>query len=155
MASFDDSENRSWTLRIDVNAIRRVRDALGVDLPDLAGGPLLGRVAGDPVLLVDILYVLCRGQAEDRSVEAEAFGAAMVGDAIDRATAALLEALADFCPSREAALIRQILEGGQALRERLLARAEKRLADADLEKVADSLVAESGDSASSTPPSQG
>lgn len=154
MASFDDSDGRSWTLRIDVNTIRRVRDALDVDLPDLAGGPLLDRVAGDPVLLVDILYVLCRGQAEERSVEAEAFGAAMVGDAIDRATSALLEALADFCPSREAALIRQILEGGQALRERLLARAEKKLAKVNLDKMADKLVAESGASASSTPPSQ-
>ena len=37
MASFTDSDGRSWTLRIDVSAIRRVRKALGLDLLDLAG----------------------------------------------------------------------------------------------------------------------
>jgi len=153
MASFDDSTGRSWTLRIDVSAIRRVREALDVDLLDLAGGPLLERVAGDPVLLVDILYVLCSAQAEQQSVDAEAFGAAMVGDAIDRATGALLEALADFFPSRKAALLRQVIDKGQTLAERLLARAEKRVADGDLDAAMEELTAtESGGSASSSPP---
>ena len=152
MASFDDNAGRSWTLRIDVSAIRRVREALDVDLLDLAGGPLLERVAGDPVLLVDILYVLCSAQADEQSVDAEAFGAAMAGDAIDRATGALLEALADFFPSRKAALLRQVIDKGQTLAERLLARAEKRLADGDLDAAMEEVAAESGGSASSSPP---
>jgi len=158
MPSFDDNAGRSWTLRIDVSAIRRVREALDVDLLDLAGGPLLERVAGDPVLLVDILYVLARGQADQQSVDAEAFGAAMVGDAIDRATGALLEALADFFPSRKAALLRQVIDKGQTLAERLLARAEKRVADGDLDAAMEEVAAEpatagkSGGSASSSPP---
>ena len=155
MASFDDNAGRSWTLRIDVSAIRRVREALDVDLLDLAGGPLLERVAGDPVLLVDILYVLARGQADQQNVDAEAFGAAMVGDAIDRATGALLEALADFFPSRKAALMRKVTEKGQVLAERLLARAEKRVADGDLDEAMEALAEESGGSASNSPPSEG
>ena len=152
MPSFDDSAGRSWTLRIDVSAIRRVRQALDVDLLDLAGGPLLDRVAGDPVLLVDILYVLARGQADQQNVDAEAFGAAMVGDAIDSGVGALLEALADFFPSRKAALLRQVIDKGQTLAERLLARAEKRLADGDLDAAMEEVAAESGGSASSSPP---
>lgn len=155
MSSFTDSAGRSWTLRIDVSAIRRVRQALDVDLLDLAGGPLLDRVAGDPVLLVDILYVLARGQADEQSVDAEAFGAAMVGDAIDGAVTAILETLADFFPSRKAALLRQVIDKGQTLAERLLARAEKRLADGDLDEAMEELAAaESGGSASSSPPSE-
>lgn len=156
MSSFDDSTGRSWTLRIDVSAIRRVREALDVDLLDLAGGPLLERVAGDPVLLVDILYVLSRGQADQQNVDAEAFGAAMVGDAIDRATGAMLEALADFFPSRKAAILRTVTEKGQVLAERLLVRAEKQVADgaldAAMEKLMEKLAAESGGSASRPPP---
>ena len=152
MPSFDDNAGRSWTVRIDVSAIRRVRQALDVDLLDLAGGPLLDRVAGDPVLLVDILYVLARGQADQQNVDAEAFGAAMVGDAIDSGVGALLEALADFFPSRKAALLRQVIDKGQTLAERLLARAEKRLADGDLDAAMEEVAAESGGSASSSPP---
>ena len=152
MASFTDNAGRSWTLRIDVSAIRRVRQALDGELLGLAGGPLLERLAGDPVLLVDILYVLARGQADERSVDSEAFGAAMVGDAIDAGTGALLEALADFFPSRKAALLRQVIDKGQTLAERLLARAEKRLADGDLDAAMEEVAAESGGSASSSPP---
>jgi len=157
MASFTDSTGRSWTLRIDVSAIRRVREVLDVDLLELAGGPLLERACSDPVLLVDILYVLARGQAEQRGASAEAFGAAMVGDAIDRATGALLEALADFFPSRKAALLREVIDKGQTLAERLLARAERKVADGDLdeamERAAEPATAgKSGGSASSSPP---
>jgi len=153
MASFTDSDGRSWTLRIDVSAIRRVRKALDVDLLDLAGGPLLERVAGDPVLLVDLLYALARGQADEQGVDAEAFGAGLVGDAIDAATAALLEALADFFPSRKAALLKAVIEKGQTLADRLQARAEKKVAEMNLEEAMRMLGGASGNSASPPPPS--
>ncbi len=153
MASFTDSDGRSWTLRIDVSAIRRVRKALGLDLLDLAGGPLLERVAADPVLLVDLLYALARGQAEEHDVDAEAFGAGLVGDAIDAATAALLEALADFFPSRKAALLKAVIEKGQTLADRLQTRAERKVEEMNLEEAMRMLGGASGGSASPPPPS--
>ena len=58
MKPFNDSASRTWEVTVNVGAVRRVRDILGVDLMDVAGGDLLERLADDPVLLVDVLIVL-------------------------------------------------------------------------------------------------
>jgi hypothetical protein len=50
----------------------------------------------DECLLVDVIYLLCRDQCEQRKLSDEDFGRAMSGEAIDGACKALLEGLADF-----------------------------------------------------------
>jgi len=96
---FTDSEGRTWNVVVNVSAIKRIRDALGVDLMDVAGGDLLGRLADDPCLLVDVLYVLCKPEADTKGVSDEDFGRAMVGGVLDAASSALMKELLDFFPS--------------------------------------------------------
>lgn len=134
MPAFTDAERRQWVVHIDVNALRRVRDRLDLNLMDIVGGPTLDRVAEDPVLLVDILYVLCEPAAAERGVSVEAFGESLRGDVLDAAVTALLEALADFCPSQKGRLLRQLVEKGKAFEAQMLEAAEKRIASGEVER---------------------
>ena len=139
MKTFRDNAGRSWNLALNVYAVKKVRDVLGVDLLDLGGDSatrdkpgLLFRLIADPVLLVDVLYVVCRDQADGASVTDEQFGRAMGGDAIDAATKVFLEELADFTPSpRDRARARKVIATTWAMIDKaqdvLDARAEKEL----------------------------
>ena len=103
MKPFNDSAGRTWEVTVNVGAVRRVRDLLGVDLMDVAGGDLLDRLADDPVLLVDVLYVLVKPQADAKGVSDEEFGRGMVGGVLDEAASALMKELLDFFPSAQRA----------------------------------------------------
>ena len=103
MKTFTDAASRTWEVTVNVGAVRRVRDLLGVDLMDVAGGDLLERLADDPVLLVDVLYVLVKPQADAKSITDEDFGRGMVGGVLDEAASALMKELLDFFPSTQRA----------------------------------------------------
>ena len=142
MHGFKDSAGRYWSVRVDVGAVKRVRAALGVDLMQVAerknaeGGRepgVLERLASDPVLLVDVIYVLCRDQAEAQGVSDENFGATMAGDALDHAVKAMLGAIVDFFPNpRERAALKRVLAAAELeadrARDRMEALVEEKLA---------------------------
>ena len=107
MSQFTDTQGRTWTLAITVADAKRLR-AQGLDLID-ALDDALERLIGDPMLLADTLWSLCRTQAHDRDIDEEAFGSALGGDSIDQATTALLEAIAGFFPSHRRAAMRHAL----------------------------------------------
>jgi hypothetical protein len=99
MSTFKDNAGREWTVALDGPTIREVRKACGVDLAAVDGSAS-EKLRDDPVLLVDSLWVICRAQALAARVTDAEFGKALVGDAIEFATEALIEAINDFFPSR-------------------------------------------------------
>jgi len=109
MKTFKDNAGREWQLAINAASLRRVRDLLDVDLLDVADGPLLERLSSDPILLVDVLYVLCQPQCEAQNVTDVQFGEAMAGDAIEQATDALLEEMIGFFPGRRRAILQKLM----------------------------------------------
>jgi len=150
MRNFKDNAGRTWTVTLNVWAVKNVRDALGVDLLDLGADAkddngLLYRLIADPVLLVDVLYVVCKDQADEANVTDEQFGRAMAGDAIDGATKAFLEELADFTPSpRDRARARKVIDATWKLIDRAQDVLDAR-ADAELDRAAEAaLLALSG-----------
>lgn len=127
MHGFIDSAGRRWTVRVDVGAVKRVRTRLGVDLMQVAEKRtqdgrepgVLERLASDPVLLVDVIYVLCSEQAEQLGVSDEEFGRAMLGDALDGAVKAMLGAVVDFFPNpRERAALKRVLTAAETETEK-------------------------------------
>jgi hypothetical protein len=110
MHSFNDTAGRQWRIIVNVRSIRRVRDMAGIDLMQSAGGDLLGRIASDPVLLVDILWALCEPQATAAGITADDFAEAMLGDAIAEATTAFLGDLVGFFPSQTRSLLQRVLD---------------------------------------------
>ena len=99
MKTFTDNAGRTWTVVVNVDAIKRVRGLLSVDLLSIVEGTLIDRLIRDPVLLCDIVYAVCKPEADARGISDEEFGRSMAGDAIEHATTALLEELVDFFPS--------------------------------------------------------
>ncbi|MCS7168066.1 MAG: hypothetical protein RMI91_11980 [Gemmatales bacterium] len=97
----------------------------------------LGQLLGDPVKLVDVLYVLCQDEANARQVSDEDFGRAMFGDAAHRATEAFLQQLIDFFPSpRGPQALTTILTEARNVRQRIIERAEAVLANFDADREA-------------------
>ena len=127
MQTFKDNEGRTWAVAVDVAAIKRARTLAGFDLAGvLDRREDAERLARDPVLLVDVLYAVCKPEADARGVSDEAFGAAMGGDAIALATEALIEGIVSFSPNpRVRAMHRTALAKAKEAEARALERLER------------------------------
>jgi len=116
MKAFKDTAGRTWTIAINVDAIKRVRALVQLDLLTALDGRLFHQLAEDPVLLVDTIYAVCKPEADVAGVTDEQFGRAMYGDAIEAATDAFLEELIDFFPSQRRAPLKKAQQKLQTMR---------------------------------------
>ncbi|MGC4004698.1 MAG: hypothetical protein QM811_16890 [Pirellulales bacterium] len=126
MHTFVDSVGRHWTIAINIAAAKRVRNRVDVDLYKLVDGALtsLTDLLGDPIRLVDVIYVLCEEQATAQSISDEDFGRSLAGDVIDAAVDAFMAALIDFFPDRRTReTLTKVLATAKALRNQILDRA--------------------------------
>jgi hypothetical protein len=152
--TFNDNAGRTWTIAINVDAIKRVRSLLDVDLLEIVEGKLIEKLIRDPVLLCDVVYAVCKPEADAKSVSDEEFGRAMAGDAIEHATKALLEDLVGFSPSpRDRANLHRVLATTWNVMDRARDLVEKRLESGELEKVVERALASAGSSSGAAPES--
>ena len=153
MHSFVDNSRRTWEIAINVAAVKRIRGLLGIDLYALVddGFKSLSKLVSDPVTLADVLYCLCKDQADKQSISDEDFGRALAGDAITQAADAFVEELIDFFPdARARAGLRKVIDAGRKVRQRLLTHAETLLETIDPEAEATKLIASFGNSPASS-----
>ena len=142
MKSFTDNLGRTWMLVVNVAAIKRVRALCDVDLNaiveiDHDNNPstkLLERLSSDPVLLVDVLYAVCKPDCDQKQVSDQDFGAAMAGDAIDHATTALLDEIVDFFPEAKRLAFKKILSATRRFEEIAKKKLEMMLQDGKFEE---------------------
>ena len=147
MHSFVDNSRRRWEVAINVAAVKRIRGLLGIDLYALVddGFKSLSKLVSDPVTLADVLYCLCKDQADKQSISDEDFGRALAGDAITQAADAFVEELIDFFPdARARASLRKAIEAGKTVRDKVLSHAEKILDSIDPETEAKKWISSSG-----------
>ena len=150
--SFTDTAGHSWTVEINVDAVKRVKAALEIDLLETATGPLVARFVNDPVLLCDVLFVLCQKQADAQGITAEDFGRAMGGDVLDDATAAFLEGIVLFFPSQRRAVLQKALAKTETLRKMALAHASEVLDSDQLDRQLAEQLATIGPGGTPSPP---
>ena len=143
MQSFKDNQGRQWSVEINVTAIKRVRGLTGEDLMQVIEGTLIEKLIRDPVLLCDVVYAICKPEADTRNISDEEFGKAMAGDAIEAATTAVLEELVGFCPSpRDRANLGRVLQATRKVMDRARDLVEKKLDSGELDRLADRLLSE-------------
>jgi hypothetical protein len=153
MKTFTDNAGRTWTVQVNVAAIKRVRGLVGIDLYKLVddGFQSLAKLVSDPVQLADVLYCLVKDEADAKQVTDEEFGRGLAGDAIMLAADAFVEELIDFFPdARARAGLRKVIEAGRKVRLRLLTHAETLLERVDPEVEASKLIASFGKSPASS-----
>lgn len=134
MKTFVDNAGRTWTVAINVDAVKRVRDLAHVNLLEVIEGKLLEKLIGDPVLLCDVIYSVCKPEADTKSITDVDFGRAMGGDAIDGATTALLEELVDFFPQGRRRVLSKALEKLRKFETAALEAVQVRLESPELEQ---------------------
>jgi hypothetical protein len=112
---FVDNQDNTWFIRIDVNALRRVRKNHGIDLGKVLGDQKQIEILQDDICkLVDIIFDLVQEQAREMGVTAGDFGAALSGDALAAAVDAFMEAAVEFLPESKRRILRQILDANKA-----------------------------------------
>ncbi len=157
MQIFKDRDGREWQIVLNVFQMKRVRAALGLDLVNVielgqdgnVKVDMIDKIANDPCLLVDILWVLVQEQAKVANVTDEQFGTALAGDAIESATKAFLDELVDFFPGARRLFLKKAVELARKFGTESNAVLEKALEDPELE----SRVRESMSSSTSSPES--
>ncbi len=152
MKTFADNSGRIWTIAVNVDTIKRVRGLLDVDLLDVVEEKLIEKLIRDPVLLCDVVYAVCKPEADARGVSDEDFGRSMAGDAIEYATKALLEELVDFSPSpRDRTNLGRVLETTWQVMDRARDVIETRLKSVDVESVVEQALKAAGNSSGDAP----
>lgn len=142
MRQFTDTKERVWDVELNVRQMKRVRDVLGIDLVNViqagkdgaVATDTLDRVANDPILLVDILWVLCEGQAKAAGVTDDDFGSSLAGDSISDATRAFLDELVDFFPGARRLYLRKAVDLARKYETENLEVLEKALASPEFEE---------------------
>ena len=149
MKTFKDNADRTWSLSINVAAVKRVKGLVGIDLYHLVddGFESLGKLVSDPVQLADVLYCLVKQEADARLVTDEDFGRALAGDSIAHAAQAFVEELIDFFPdARARAGLRKVIDAGRQVQQRLLDHAESLIHSIDADAEAKKLMRSFGSS---------
>jgi len=147
MHAFDDNKDRRWELDINCSTLADVRQRAGVDLAQLTVDQKVAATLQDPVQLCACLWVLVRDQAAGLNVDQVEFGRGLAGDALSRATEALLAEIIDFFPSETRPTVLKMIALGRQLGKRLRDQAMERMDDP---RWIDRLLT-SGDSSTSSP----
>lgn len=140
MKSFMDSAGRTWTLALSIDAAKRVKALLGVDLLKPADGdpPLLTRLGSDVMLVCDVIFAIVKPQADALGVSDEQFGAALGGDAILAAQGAFAEELVDFFRQLRRTDLARMTAMQQAVIVKAVAAAERRIDALDVDAMIES-----------------
>ena len=102
MKEFIDSTGKKWVLSLTIDAVKRCRDLLNINLlePEKGDPPLLTQIGTDEILFCDLLYCLCKLQLDQAGITDEQFGQSLGGDAILSASRAFYEEMVDFFQKR-------------------------------------------------------
>ena len=95
-ATFTDTLGRVWRLELNFSLGKRIRTATGLDLVNFHDGRALITMHEDVEKLVQVLWLLCAGQAEANGIDEESFGTGLGGDALEQAAHAIEQALVNF-----------------------------------------------------------
>ena len=141
MKTFTDSASRVWTISLTIDAAKRVKSLMSINLlePEAGEPPLLTRLGTDEILLCDVLYCLIKPEADARGISDEEFGRALGGDAIFAAHNAFYEEMIDFFQRRGRTDRAKAVQTQQRMIQLAVARITSNLSLIDPEKKTDEI----------------
>jgi hypothetical protein len=157
MKTFTDTAGRAWTIALSIDAVKRVKHLLHVDLltPETGDPPVLTRLGTDIILLCDVIFVLVKPQADAAGVTDEEFGAALGGEAIMAAQTAFYEELILFFQGLGRSDLAKAVDTQRRIIDLAISGVEMRLGNIDAEDAVEKILGKSftnlPESAVSTP----
>jgi hypothetical protein len=106
---FKNADDVSFNVQITIKTIKDLRSVLNIDLLE-GSGQVISTLADDPVLLADVLYIICKDQAEKKNISDENFGIGLRGQAIEDAVNAFIDSFINFSPPQKAALLTRAMK---------------------------------------------
>jgi len=138
MRTFKDKEKKDWGVSITVGSLKRVKELLKIDLIEGASDKkednIFIKISTDPIMLVDIIYVLCKPEADKLGISDEQFGGLMNGDSVEEATAVFIEELIDFFPTARRPMLRTMTDKIKDLQTKGIAYVMNHLASPEIDK---------------------
>lgn len=127
--------DREWSVIINTNTVKRVREMTKFDLLKVVEDRDALQSLNDPILFVDVLFAVCKPQADAASITDVAFGESIAdGDILESAQAALLESLADFFPRHRREPLKKAVAKLKQIQDRVAAMQTERIESPELEK---------------------
>jgi hypothetical protein len=139
MRTFKDTTGREWTLNVTTLTVKQVKNETGVLLTGLFsdGCKAIGDLSVDVVLLVDVIWCICKAQAN--GITADEFAASLGGDALGDAGTALMHSVADFFTSQDQRDgLNEILDKLEATGMEVVASMKQRIQEIDTTQLAKS-----------------
>ena len=152
MRTFTDTAGRTWTLSLTIDAAKRVKGLLAVNLLELEAGdpPLLTKIGTDVILLCDVIFALVKPQADANGVTDEQFAAALGGETILAAQTALYEELVGFFRGLGRSDLAKAVEAQRRMIDLAVRKIETRIDKLDLEAAIETTL---GEPSTNSPPS--
>ena len=138
MPSFLDASGREWNVTITVEELAAVKDSLDVHLTKLVDEDItkLFALVADPIECVNVLWVICKSQAEARGIDQKQFARGFAGESFELAGRCLIRAVFNFFqPSRRDPLIRLVEKTEQAM-DQAMAQAAKKIDEISTDTIA-------------------
>ena len=124
MNSFKDKNGKLWTIEVNLGTARKVMSGCGVDLlhlididaekTDLTG---LDKIASDPFLLFQVIFILCEQQVRDAGIGEEEFAELFDSDSIQAATDSLVQEVINFSQPAKRKMLTVVYKRMVAFRE--------------------------------------
>lgn len=145
MKTFTDTAGRTWTLSLTIDAAKRVKGLLDVNLLELEAGdpPLLTKIGTDVILLCDVIFALVKPQADANGVTDEQFAAALGGETILAAQTALYEELVGFFRGLGRSDLAKAVDAQRRMIDLAVRKIETRIDKLDLEAAIETTLGES------------
>lgn len=124
MKILKDELGREWSVSLNFASLRRIRDIAGLNLLDTRNGAFSWMENPETIGL--LIYAMAKPECEKLGIGEEDFARGMVGDALDRATEAVLDELVNFTPNPEGRrMMRDLVGKMKQLKSEAIARADK------------------------------
>jgi len=128
MQQFKCNAGKTWLIDVTVGTVSDCRKFLDCDLVE-PSGKVFQQIESDAVLAANVLFVVCKSQADAAGITDEQFGRNLGGDALEAGTAALVEALINFFPSHRRAAIREAMANLKRMEAQAAATIQTKIAD--------------------------
>lgn len=114
------SSGKTVDLSISAGSVELVKNQLKVSLVDLGSTGVIEKMMDDPMLLCNVMYLLCKRSCDEQKISADDFAYGLEGKEIEECTRLFIEELINFLPQSKKTILRQSLKMQNELNQKMV-----------------------------------